>query len=378
MGRFRALAMLPLVLALFAFPHPALADKPITVGDGTTASCTEAALKSALLIAQTSGGGTIRFKCGPSPAAIALSGVTEIDGVPVLLVLPNDTTIDGGDLITLDGTGTGIVLYVDSGTTGALTRLTITNGGVPFTFFNMAAGITNLGTLVISKSIVSANVGYFFGTGGIWNTGTLTIQDSVISNNLGDDAGGVKNEGTLTIHNAILAENSAGYGHGGGILNSGTLRINDSTFSHNTAGDGIGGGILNFGTLTVKRSLFAENQAGVYGGGIVNMGTLDVDQSTFSQNLGAGYRFGGGGIHNESVATVKNSTFSGNVGTLGGGIFTAGPLAIRDSIITSNTAGAGGGIYVCIEGDPNVVGCRGTLILRDTIVTDNTPDDIFP
>jgi hypothetical protein len=48
-GRFAR--SLFLVVALLAFPRPAFAA-PITVGDGTPASCTEAALQSALTGAQ--------------------------------------------------------------------------------------------------------------------------------------------------------------------------------------------------------------------------------------------------------------------------------------------------------------------------------------
>jgi hypothetical protein len=83
------------------------------------------ALKDALIIAETVGGATIRFKCGREPVTIALSDVTTSAGFPVLLVLPNNTTIDGGDLITLDGTRTATVAFVDRDTTVVLTRLSI-------------------------------------------------------------------------------------------------------------------------------------------------------------------------------------------------------------------------------------------------------------
>jgi hypothetical protein len=130
MGRYGPLVMvLSLIAALFALPQPAGAAKPIIVGNGTAASCTETSLKSALLVAQTIGGGEIRFKCGPQPVSIALSGATEVSGMLILLVLPNNTTIDGGGLITLDGTDSATIVFVDGGTSAALKRLTITNGG---------------------------------------------------------------------------------------------------------------------------------------------------------------------------------------------------------------------------------------------------------
>jgi hypothetical protein len=62
------------VLVLLAVPQAAPAARPIFVGHGTPASCTEMALKDALIIAETVGGATIRFECGKEPVTIALSG----------------------------------------------------------------------------------------------------------------------------------------------------------------------------------------------------------------------------------------------------------------------------------------------------------------
>jgi predicted outer membrane repeat protein len=400
MGRFRALVMmLSLVTVLFASPQPVLAAKPIIVGNGTVASCTEAALKNALLIAETIGGGTIQFKCGPAPVTIGLTGVTEIGGMLVLLIVPNNTTIDGGGLITLDGTYTATVLFVAASTRASLKRLTITNGLALERIGEFSSGgIANFGNLTISNSRVSGNrdcCGFgVLGVGAIWNTGVLEINNSMLSDNLGVANGGIANEGTLRIHNTIVADNG-GTDHGGGVINLATLEITNSSFLRNFVGDGSGGAIRNLGTLTVKRSLFAENQAAIHGGGIVNQGTLNVDQSTFSHNVSGPFP-GGGGIYSSGALTVADSTFSGNFGregggmlieadsfasvrgstfsengaSSGGGIFTAGSLDIRDSIITHNTAFLdGGGIYVDTS---------GTLTLKNTIVTENTPDDIFP
>ena len=43
------------------------------VGNGTAASCTEAAFDTVLANAQTTGGGTITFDCGAAPIAIPFS-----------------------------------------------------------------------------------------------------------------------------------------------------------------------------------------------------------------------------------------------------------------------------------------------------------------
>ena len=55
-------------------PQTASARAPIIVGDGTPASCTQAALEYALAVAEGSGGGTIRFECGEGPVTIILTG----------------------------------------------------------------------------------------------------------------------------------------------------------------------------------------------------------------------------------------------------------------------------------------------------------------
>jgi len=324
----RLAAVLFVAFVLLAPPQPVLAAPPIFVGHGTPGSCTEMALKDALIIAETVGGATIRFKCGPEPVTIALSDVT---GPPFafrfLLALPNNTTIDGGGLITLDGTHTATVAFVDRDTTVVLTRLSIING---------------------------------FG------------------GNQGQGANGIENRGTLTVdHSTLSGNNSAG---DGAISNSGTLTVEHSTLSGNFGF--LYGGIFNAGMLTVRKSSFEGNFSHNPGGGIFNFGTLTVDDSTFSENraFGMGTPFGfGGGIANFGTVTVDKSTFSGNVADLGGGIFNAGPLAVDDSTITQNTANtAGGGIYICVEGQETFTPCHGTLTLNHTSVTENTPDNIFP
>ena len=78
------------ILVALAFgPRPAHAGNAV-VGNGTPASCTEAALQAALGAA-TAGGGTVTFDCGQSaatPVTILLSQ---------RLALPNGVIIDGGD-----------------------------------------------------------------------------------------------------------------------------------------------------------------------------------------------------------------------------------------------------------------------------------------
>jgi hypothetical protein len=428
----RLLAILGMLfsLALVALPQPALADKPIVVGNGTAASCTETALKDALLVAQTIGGGTIEFKCGPTPVTIVLTQATEIDQRLVHLVVPNNTTIEGGGLITLTGISTTIVL-VENDTTVALQGVSIACSIMPPQVI-LAGGIINFGRLTFRKSTLSDC--FTIIAGGIWSTGELTIIDSLLSGNYGDlFAGGVESGGKLSVKRTTFAHNGTLDGQGGAIANFGALTIDDSTFVENsgfvTADGGaiatygtatinnstfsgnvaeIGGGaIWNGGTLTVNKSGFFDNAALFDGGGIHSLGVLRVDGSTFSGNAarsGGGIftrpdsftslrhntfsgnsASQGGGIFNGGALEIFNSTLSSNAGFWGGGIFNAAALTAKGSVITDNTASFGGGIYLCLEGQEIPVSvhlipisCQGTLNLTHTTITGNEPEDIFP
>lgn len=410
-------------------PTSARADRPLIVGDGTAASCTETALRDALLVADTVGGATIRFDCGPAPVTILLSQFTDVPGLWPILVIPDNTTINGKGLVALDSAlPEATMIFVDSGITATLTDLGIINGdnsGSP-------GGIENRGTLTIRRSTVSGHRN-IAGGAGIQNSGILTIVDSTVADNHSRGGGtGISNAGTLEIRRTTFALNTNSDGGGGAIANSGTLTIDDSTFSGNR-GDFEGGALVNGGRLTVRRSTFSENFS-IHGGAIANHGTLVVRNSTFSGHIaalggaiagiegslavshsvfsgndagsGGGLRTypgsnawvthstfesntaartataEGAGIANLGTLTLQHSRLSANAGALGGGIFNGGTLAIEHSIITSNTASLGGGIFVCLEGqEPPFSGggpCHGTLSLTRSRITGNSPDDIFP
>jgi predicted outer membrane repeat protein len=393
----RLATVLFVVFVMLALPQPAIAAPPIVVGDGTPASCTESALQSAVALAGNRGGGTVSFRCGPDPVTIVLTAP---------LTVPNNTTINGGGLITLSGPVIGHLIVIEQESTVALRNLTITNVAGPAPYYPDGFGVLNEGSLTVSNGNLSGS-----GGGAISNQGTLTVRDSVISHNgrFGTSCVGINNHGTLTLSGSTL-EGNWGYFYGA-ICNEGSATINNSRFIGNQSDDW-GGGIFNQGTLTIKKSGFFANGASSYGGGIFHWaGTLTVTDSTFEGN---GALFGGGAIIGEGSITnslfsgngcsqggiggavegpfvIKKSVFTGNScgnggaffggGTIddssfshnsafqGGAIRTLGPLTIRDSTITENTASdAGGGIYVSLIG--------GFPILINTTITANTPDDI--
>jgi hypothetical protein len=93
---------------------PALYDvstPTATVGDGTPAGCTAAALQTA-----ATAGGAIVFDCGPAPVTITVTKT---------ITFTHETILDGGGLITLSGGGTTRILYLDSAYTDATPRLVV-------------------------------------------------------------------------------------------------------------------------------------------------------------------------------------------------------------------------------------------------------------
>ena len=338
----RCLASSLVLVALFASPPSAGAANPLTVGNGTAASCTETALQFALAFAAIHGGGTIKFNCGRAPVIITLTDT---------LTIPNNTTIDGGGLITLSRSSTSLVedlILVDHSSTAILKSLAFNRAGNTAGF-----ALFSEGTLTIKDSTFSEN----FVT--VLNEGTLTVISTTFSDNGSFVAvGAIWNKGTLHVKNSLFSHNVAG--SGGGILSDGTLSVENSTFVQNEGdgGFGSGGAIVNaFGTATIKTSWFSRNDAAA-GGAIANFAALTVKNTVFD-GIGAGpsnivNAMAGGGIFNGGEATVSNSLFVGNVASIfGGAVFNHGALSVSNSTITGNTAGVdGGGIYTCVAGDP--------------------------
>ena len=85
------------------------------VGNGSAASCTEAAFRAAVAT-----GGIVTFDCGAAPATITVTSEVPVD---------KDTTIDGANNITLDGGGTTRILHLTSAWNVATPLLTVRFAG---------------------------------------------------------------------------------------------------------------------------------------------------------------------------------------------------------------------------------------------------------
>lgn len=292
-----------------------LADvsKPTAVvGTGTPASCTFAALQTAV-----TAGGIITFNCGAAPIAIP---VTATLNVPIT----KNTVIDGGKLVTLDGQGmVQIIRWYSPNYRAVDYQLTLQN----IAFVN--------GKTTPVKAIPQApppcSQGFNDGEGGAlyMRDGNLVIINSIFTTNkgaqLGPDTGG------------------------GGIYVIGSKRgvlIVGSTFSKNDASNGGGVGTLQ-SPLSVYNSLISENVATGH-----DANNNDPQKCAFMNNgqneIGSGGN--GGGLYNDGVMAnvmVCGTAILNNkagMNAFGGGIFFtsndySGTLSIIDSTIAGNTGG---------------------------------------
>src|SRR5215467_15181478 len=98
-----ALLTVALSLSLIVFNSLSTTYAAGVVGTGTADSCSEGALDAAL-----SGGGAITFNCGASPVVINVLKEKDI---------AQNTTLDGGGLVTISGRNATRVFKVAAGIT---------------------------------------------------------------------------------------------------------------------------------------------------------------------------------------------------------------------------------------------------------------------
>jgi hypothetical protein len=300
---------------------------------------------------------------GPDTIDISATGTIQLTGALPLLSTDIDITGPGSAVLTVRrNTGGNYRIFdVGAGVTARISGLKVTNGFNP-TDGQDGSGILNRGTLTLVDVHVIDNLGSssFVTGGGINNTSTLVLQNSVVANNLvtctvgssfADAVGaGIYSSGSVTIQYSTITSNKAeclGPDYpsalGGGIY-GGSLNISYSTVSGNTAhasghstfaaGGGIAGSNVTIAHSTISGNVvWASGDAEgyiAYGGGIAG-GNLTITNCTLFDNEQYG-EGGGGGIYTES-ATITHSTIAGNLV----GILSTGTLTLRNSIVADNS-----------------------------------------
>ena len=356
------------------------------VGDGSLASCTEAALDAVLV-----GGGAVTFSCGGQATITLLT--------PKSISQP--TSIDGNGVITLAAGAAHDKRLFDvlAGGSLELRNITLYKG----TSFNGGGGaVRNLGPLTVSNVMFQNSLTSVHYCGGALQIlGDAVIEDSTFSGNVGGMGGAICVRGEpgtqVRINRSTFVSNQAPvnpHGMGGALyVDYGTVLVEDSSFVANSArlGGAIytnlatatvtlegsptvaplpsplqlngnnatwdGGAIYNLGgTMTIHNALLSVNKTPTqtnfigYGGGIYSTGVLTLTGSTLLRNEG---RFGGGLYVGsgpaDARAWIEGTVFRRNVsGGRGGGMYASGanttPVTVLDSAFTENEAVQGGGL----------------------------------
>lgn len=353
---------------------PMIPDAPFsaskqTVGSGTVASCTEAALVSAV-----SAGGTVVFSCGTAPVVIALSAP---------LLPAKDLFLDGAGLVTLSSSGASRIIDMDKGGAKNLRlrdlRLSsgssATNGGAVLSSYRSnvyvervtfdgnvagAAGEDGGGALYLKSGSHGVVIGSTFtrnkgGAGGAIHSllSDLRIVDSIFQDN-----------SSISGASSGTQNGQPGGGYGGAVYidgaaesgMSGEVRICGTRFVSNTAA-GQGGAVFSFvygQQVTIEASLFQGNSVSknarndALGGALRHgNGPLKLLRSTFLSNTSADQ---GGALwvgENAQVTTENLTLFANRAATLGGALLLAsGNVSLRSATIVKNEAGnEGGGIF---------------------------------
>lgn len=335
----------------------------ITVTTASDAvSHTGASLRDAIAAANAAAAGgaseQILFDSSLAGATITLAqGELELSGAGGGMI-----AIDGSSLstpVTVSGNNVTRVFHVDSGVQAEIVGLTITAGQYTG-YYGSGGGIYNEGTLSLSGDAIENNY-----NSGIFSTGALSVSQTTIQGNSG---GGLTNYpgGQALVTNSVITGNSVG----SGIINYGTMTVSDTTISANSSPSLLngGGGINNQNTITVWRSTISYNTASKYGGGVYNGRFLSLIDSTLYGNSAGN----GGGIYNGDnyipISVAAGAVPSLNVVPAVSGTLqtTVSSSTLYDNSATGTAGNPTGGVYIG----------NGSLVLINSIVTDNSPQEL--
>ena len=300
----RAVAVMFLALAVAAPEAGARTDR--TVGRGTPASCTSAAV-----VAAVRAGGSIRFDCGPDPVTIRMNATAKVLNTRASVV------IDGGGLVTLSGEGRRRILYMDTcdraqvWTTShcddqatpqlVVENITFADGNSTGQHFDGGGGgaiFDRGGRLRILNSTFTANrcdhYGPDLGGGAVralsqYHGLPVYVVGSRFTDNVCSNGAALSSIGvSWTVLNSRFVGNRA-IGTGANPARAGS------------PGGGSGGAIYNDGdrmTLTISGSTFTDNHANEGGGAIFfvsndRTGTMSIRGSTLTNNPNDGFHTAG-------------------------------------------------------------------------------------
>ncbi len=327
--------VLPAAVALVAPTYGADA----VVGDGSSASCTEAALTAAVASANA-GGGLITFDCGPAPHAIVLTSEK---------VLGDQVTIDGGNLIALSG---GLAtrhfrLLDDSEVTLRNLTLTLGSASPGGSIWAPAPSLDLAVQLHLEGVTLEDNISASWGGAIAGNHLFVSLVDSHVRDNEAVGGGGGINlyPGGLVVQSSTMTGNGAGTDGGAVEAWFSNVGVIDSRIEGNTAG-GAGGGVALRGAFFTQftRVLIRGNDAAEAGGLYVWDGSdVTITDSWLDANNSAGLA-GGLGVNTPSQVVVISTTVSRNSAVIGGGIENLGTLALQNATISGNWALGGGGL----------------------------------
>jgi len=321
-----------LVVAMAAF-IACNASQAVTVGSGTPASCTQAALQDGV-----NTGGEITFDCGVDPATIPISGMT--------IFATKALTIDGQGQITLDGGDVNQILQI-YGSPGPLSTVTLRNltfsKGRNSTGLNAGGAIINSGVLVLDNVTFIKNSAPFGG--------------AILNQRCGDCAAA-----SLTVRNSTFVDNTA---NAGGAINvqSDALVLTETRFINNTADTA--GAIELYANAdytvnaTIARNTFQGNVATRFGGGAIYAyplgpgGTATISNNTFVGNRAEGAENPrGGALYLNNPTSLSFNTIVDNTAATGGGILFDSPtITLGNSIIANNTGGNCAGTAFTLVGN---------------------------
>ncbi len=309
------------------------------IGDGSPASCTEAALRAA-----AEQGGVITFDCGPDPVTI---DITETIDLPE----DRDTTIDGGGSITLDaGHQTRHFIFEASNwmvtpTRVVLQRLVLRNGKAPTgEYFPPVDGYPECaygyqegsgGAIFLRDGVLhvidcefydneAAMVGPDVGGGAIYALGAagVVISGSRFVGNRAANGGAV---GMLfanpEIYNSVFEDNTAeGTGQNRRVSEEECPAIYEFGHENQAGAGGLAGGVYFDGlndeshTYVICGSVFRNNRANELAGALFRtpnegMRRMRIENTLFDGNTATG---GGVSFIMQNDLTVRGSTFMNN------------------------------------------------------------------